>query len=239
VSETRRPQSRAEREEARARPGLDAWAGFPADRRPRPLVLLSETARPGGFPTGQAKQAFHDGLVTAGPDFPAPVLRALRRPPRGGREVPPLLLTRATLGETWFDTDRGRQTLPAWCVWAQDVTAPVWVLDPATAREAWQPPGWVPGAWHHEEAAIDADDRTLTFEFTGGHERSYEYSGARVLESGNAVALIPNLTKFPTGPHTLAGYRRQVTAALGRPLGHRVLLDQRGRPVKVTSPAPV
>jgi len=97
----------------------------------------------------------------------------------------------------------------------------------------------VPGAWHHEEAAIDADDRRLTFEFTGGHERSYRYSGARVLESGNAVALIPNLTKFPTGPHTLAGYRRQVTAALGRPLGHRVLLDQRGRPVKVTSPAPV
>lgn len=97
----------------------------------------------------------------------------------------------------------------------------------------------MPGAWHHGEAVIDADDRTLTFEFTGGHERSYEYSGARVLESGNAVALIPNLTKFPAGPHTLAGYRRQVTATLGRPLGHRVLLDQWGRPVKVTSSTPV
>ena len=148
-------------------------------------------------------------------------------------------MTRAALGETWSDTDRGRQTLPAWRVWARDVTAPARVLDPATAREAWQPPGRVPGAWHHEEAATDADDRTLTFEFTGGHERSCKYSGARVLESGNALALIPNLTKFPTGPHTLAGYRRQVTATPGRPLGHRVLPDQRGRPVKVTPPTPV
>ena len=80
---------------------------------------------------------------------------------------------------------------------------------------------------------------TLTLNFTGNQESHTSYPGAQVLESGNAVALIPNLTKFPTGPHTLAGYRRQVTAALGRPLGHRVLLDQRGRPVKVTSPAPV
>ena len=88
MSEARRPQSRAEGEEARARPGPDARAGFPAGRRPRPLVLLSGTARAGGFPTGQAKPALHDGLVTAGPDFPAPVLRALRRPPRGGREAP-------------------------------------------------------------------------------------------------------------------------------------------------------
>ncbi len=81
---------------------------------------------------------------------------------------------------------------------------------------------------HHEEATIDADDRTLTFEFIGGHERSYKYSGARVLESGNAVALIPNLTECPTGSQTLAGHRRQVTATLSRPLGHRVLLDTSG-----------
>ena len=137
----RRPSARAfdrsGQREAEARRGLQAWAEFPAGRQPRPLVLLSSAALSGAFPDGQAKLAFYDGLVTAGPDFPAPVLRALSLPPRSGREVPPLFLTRANLGETWFDTDRGRQTLPAWCVWVQDVAR----VSGSSTRPATRPPG--------------------------------------------------------------------------------------------------
>ena len=35
-----------ERQREQARRGLEAWAGFPADREPRPLVLLGPAARP-------------------------------------------------------------------------------------------------------------------------------------------------------------------------------------------------
>lgn len=62
---------------------LEAWAGFPAGRDPRPLVLLSPLVRAGPFPPdGRAKLAFVRGLVEAAPGFPAEVLAALRAHPR-------------------------------------------------------------------------------------------------------------------------------------------------------------
>jgi hypothetical protein len=58
---------------------LHAWAGFPADRHPRPLVLLSPAVRARAFPAdGTAKLAFVRGLVEAAPGFPAQILQALR-----------------------------------------------------------------------------------------------------------------------------------------------------------------
>ena len=62
-----------DRRREQARRGLEAWAGFPADREPRPLVLLGPAARPGGFPGGQSKLAFLPGAVQAAPGFPAAV----------------------------------------------------------------------------------------------------------------------------------------------------------------------
>jgi len=62
---------------------LQAWAGFPADRQPRPLVLLGPAARPGGFPDGHKKMAFLQGAIQAAPGFPGPVLHALRGQPGG------------------------------------------------------------------------------------------------------------------------------------------------------------
>jgi hypothetical protein len=105
-------RGRVDPREARTRRGLEAWAEFPADRQPRPLVLLSSTVQPGAFPDGRAKLAFHRGLIEAVPDFPVPVLQALGGRPRALAGAP-LLLTSATLGETEFVTDRGRQRLAA------------------------------------------------------------------------------------------------------------------------------
>src|SRR5690348_315878 len=205
--------------EAQARRGLQAWAGFPADRQPRPLILLSSAVQPGSFPNGQTKLAFHHGLIEAAPDFPTPLLQALRGQPQPW-EGSPVLLTSATAGDRDFATDRGWQRLPAWCVWAQDVPEPIWALDPAISRQSWQPPGQEFHGWHRQEALLEADGRTLTLSFTGGPESFTSYPGARVLESGNAVAVIPISKELVTGWRAGVGRTRQVAAALGRPLGN-------------------
>src|SRR5260370_1266767 len=76
---------------------------------------------------------------------------------------------------------------------------------------------------------------TLTMSFLGSPPGYTSYSGARVLESGNAVALIPHRTELVTGTRTAVGMMRQVIANLDRPLGNRVLLDDTGSPVMATS----
>ena len=230
-------ENRGDQREARARAGLEAWAGFPADLQPRPLVLLGSTVRPGGFPDGQTKLAFHDGFIEAVPDFPASVLQILRRRPRA-RAGSPLLLTGATIDETEFVTDRGWQRLPAWRVRARDVPEPIWVLDPGTGDRCWQPPGQDNDGWGRQEAALETDGRTLTMSFVGSPQHYTSYPGARVLESGNAVALIPIRVELVTGPRTAVGVTRQVTVTLERSLGNRVLLDEAGGPVMVTSAQP-
>jgi hypothetical protein len=57
----------------------------------------------------------------------------------------------------------------------------------------------------------------------------------RVLESGNAVAVIPVSKELVTGWRVPMGRTRQVAATLGKPLGNRMLLDGTGSPVMVTS----
>lgn len=222
------------RMEGQARRGLRAWAGFPAGRQPRPLILLGAAVQPGGFPDGQTKMAFVHGVVEAAPDFPPQLLGTLRGQPRHW-EGSPLMLTSAVPGEREFATDRGRKTLPAWCVWAQDVPEPIWVLDPAASSQSWQPPSGESVAWRRQQAVLGADGRTLTLGFTGSPENYTSYPGVRVLESGNAVAVIPVNKELVTGPRQAVGRTRQVAATLGRPLGNRVLLDGTGSPVMVTS----
>ena len=190
--------SRVDQREAQGRQGLKAWAGFPADRQLRPLILLSSAVQPGSFPNVQTKLAFHHGLIEAASDFPTQLLDALRGQPRPW-EGSPLLLTSATPGEREFATDRGRKRLPAWCVWAQDVPEPIWVLDPAISHQSWQPPGQESRSWPWPEASLGTDGRTLTLNFTGNQESHTSYPGARVLESGNAVAMIPIRKELVTG----------------------------------------
>jgi hypothetical protein len=232
-----RPSARAfdrsGQRETEARRGLQAWAEFPAGRQPRPLVLLSSAALSGAFPDGQTKLAFFNGWVKGVPGFPAQILEALRGESRPG-DGSPLVLESAAPGEREFATDRGRKRLPAWRVQAQGVDDPIWVLDPATRRESWQPPGQEDRYWRGHEASLAADGRTLTVSFTGSPE-PYSYLGATILESGNAVAVIPVGEERAAGWHTLAGQTRQVSAVLARPLGNRVLLDKHGAPVMVTS----
>jgi hypothetical protein len=228
-----RPSDLSSFREAQGRRALLAWSEFPADHQPRPLILLSPAAQSGAFPDGQTKLAFTNGWIEGAPGFPAQVLEALRGQPRPG-EGSPLVLESAIAGEREFATDRGRKRLPAWCVQAQGVPEPIWVLDPAARRQSWQPPGHEDLYWRGHEASLDTDGRTLTVGFTGS-PKPYRYLGATIQESDTAVAVIPVGEERAAGWHTLAGQTRQVSATLARPLGNRVLLDEHGAPVMVTS----
>jgi hypothetical protein len=138
-----------------ARRGLRAWSAFPADRRDRPLVMLSSVTRPGGFSSGQQKMAFHRGAIEAVPGFPADILRVMRGEP-ADHPGPPLTLSTAVRPAAEFSTDRGRRQFPAWKVRARDVPEPIWVLDPAVIRQTWQPPVAV-REWTGTKAVLEPD----------------------------------------------------------------------------------
>jgi hypothetical protein len=228
-----------DRQEAQARQGLEAWAAYPADREPRPLVLLDTVPaiRPSGlFPDEQTKMAFLHGAVEAVPGFPAPVLEALRGQP-GEHAGPPLLLTDAILGGFRYDTDRGPRVFPTWEVHAQGVFHPIQVLDPAvtSSGQVWEPPRRKRISGQRPTAVLDADGRTLTMSFSGSSHADSNQSPARILELGNAVALIFSERMKPrqAGWYAGVGIKREVTVVLPAPLGNRVLLDIKGGPISV------
>lgn len=227
--------------EAQARRGLEAWAAFPAGRDPRPVVLLDTVpaVRPSGlFPDKQTEMAFLHGVVEAVPGFPAPVLEALRGQP-GEYAGPPLLLADAVLGSFRYQTDRGPRAFPTWEVHAQGVFHAIAVLDPAviSSGQVWEPPGRKRVTGERPEVIVGADGRTLTMSFTGGSDADSNQPPARVLELGNAVALVfwermrPRQSgRFYAG----VGVRREATVVLSTLLAGRVLLDAKGAPVLVT-----
>ena len=63
--------------EERRRAALQLWAKFPADRRPRPLMLLGSRVNGGGFATSAAKQAFLNGAIDVAVDVPVGVIEEL------------------------------------------------------------------------------------------------------------------------------------------------------------------
>ncbi|MEV6932760.1 hypothetical protein AB0M46_50850 [Dactylosporangium sp. NPDC051485] len=118
------------------------WAQFPADRAPRPVVLLDELPLSSGFSDGSAQDAVRHGrylLTTREPLPQAPAAAvtvalpgqpAVRLPAAGAQEafvalgnVEPsgsaeptgvVRITTVTLGSAMFRTDRGDASLPAW-----------------------------------------------------------------------------------------------------------------------------
>ena len=144
---------------------LAAWKDFPADRHPRPIVLVGPVAvRPAGYQTGEAKIAAMSGqyrvdvplppdppaaAVTL-PDGPATVpvigaaaavalMKADAGDDKGGASGAPLAITGFEFGTEALPTDRGTVTLPVWRVHTADELGPTVVLavaDSALARPA-------------------------------------------------------------------------------------------------------
>lgn len=194
-------------ERAWARWALQRWESFPVSREPRPLVM-----------TG-------------------PVVRF---DPASRRWRAPLVITQARSAQTEFATNRGRRELAAWQLSSPDVMEAFWVLDPAVTARCWSPPEPAPprpaqGQPHRAATAtIDHNGQTLNFTFTGGKPEYVQYPAAEVLETEQAVAVLPIARDTgPPGWRTAEGYSRTITARLTRELGQRVLTDLDASPVPV------
>src|SRR5207247_3092980 len=121
---------------------LALWRDFPADRKPRPIVLIGSPFLEAGYHTGDAKMAAGQGafelavpmpsvppatLPLTLPDGPAALptisaeqalsaIRAQSAPHKQADEpsAAPLRITGVRLETAKFHTDRGPWELPAW-----------------------------------------------------------------------------------------------------------------------------
>ena len=190
-------------------PALKAWAEFPVNASPRPIVLIGGTANgPSGFATEDEKLAFMAGAIDRPPHLPTgpataegyPIISADRAwellrtqgskisaSPGGTR----LTITDVRLGKSTFETDRADLTMPAWLFTIAGADGQVAVL--AVAQEAqWFPSGLAPGRAGEQYwagAAVGSDHRTLTVSLIGAQESGpcgarYE---VRLTESATAV----------------------------------------------------
>lgn len=229
---------------------LDAWASFPVERSPRPIVLTSDpvTAPASGFPSTSSKEAFARGSFvepSALPEAPAsaggyPVIGALDAfgvmrdegsPPGGGPASPiePLSINRIEFGSSTFSTDRGVLNLPAWMFFFDGLPEPAAVL--AVAPEARFD---TPAESRHRlslDASVEPDDRTVTVRFVGEREGTGPCTADYTIdhaESSTGVAI--RVLEHPHPPNegvacTALGYMRQATIRLEEPIGSRVLID--------------
>jgi hypothetical protein len=225
---------------------LGRWADFPVEARPRPWVLTAGVVRSeGGFITGEAKLAFLHGAVTATIPVPDAVLRLVREGRHrvtGPTVPPPLVIDRLSRSEADFLTDRGQVRFPAWGLEGDGIRGRIWVLDPDVVAAQWKPsePGPVApprhGSHHRSfKSWLEADGRTLHFQFTAGSPHHVEYPDTVVMEPDCAVAVIPvDHDIGPPGPRIALGYGREVVVRLRDELGGRVLVNLDASPVVVT-----
>jgi hypothetical protein len=229
---------------------LAAWAKFPAQEHPRPLVLLEGlvNAPASGFTASDIsvadndKEAFDAGAITTPGSLPSgppnaggyPIINAASaldriRESGSGTASTVVTTTGVRLGTASFLTDRGTVELPAWLVSFRGVTDPAQVLavDPALLF-----PAPDPAAVATIGAASTPDPRTLTLTFPGARAGTGPCTSdyhAHVTESAVAVAVA--IDETPHGPSTtpcyLMAYSRQVTVTLSQPLGARVLVDEK------------
>lgn len=225
---------------------LAAWASFPVDRVPRPLVLVGPSvADPRtGFRDGPSKLAYLEraiDLPTSLPDGPTtadsyPIISATQAArqlvstrgkgsPAGQR----LSVTEVTLGTATYQTDRGAVNLPAWQFWFNGVADPAAVAAVAPSRLFASPTAYA-RAPKATSAHLSPDGDTITIEFVGAAAGTgpctADYT-VDVASSRTAVAVGVHEHAYDSGAVACAGvgYRRQVTARLDAPLGARVLVD--------------
>lgn len=228
---------------------LHAWAGFPVQRSPRPLVLLhGDVLGPDdGFPTTAAKDAYGNGEINAPASWPATPASSMGYPIVGASGAfkklttsrtsshpigtpPPLSTTGVQLGTGQFLTDRGYRTLPAWIFSFSGVDNPAKVLavGPSAIYSAAVTRGGTSPA--QMSATVDAGGRHLVANFAGAPAGTGPCTASYTLairESKQAVAveLISHTHGSPYASCFKIAYLRHATAELTAPLGARVVVD--------------
>jgi hypothetical protein len=228
---------------------LHAWAHFPAEASPRPLVLLEgdELGPELGFPNDNSKLAYGNGQIAPPAGWPAspkssmglPIIgptvafKILTTPTDGVvGSPPPLSTTGVQLGSGSFLTDRGWRTLPAWQFSFAGVENAAKVLAVVPAR-IYSAPVTHPSSSPAElSVSVSQGGRRLTATFAGapgGSGRCTASYSLAVKESGHAVAI--EVISHPyDGPGSQmacvsVGVSRHATSELKTPLGGRVVVD--------------
>jgi hypothetical protein len=232
---------------------LDAmapWRDFPVGAKVRPMLVFDATDLPVGL---RSRPATVQKLVRGRWILPAalpqsiprmdgyPVLSAAEavealhravlaeygqgaRTKAGGE---PVRVTDVRLSRRTFDTDRGRQSLPAWTiVFDRDIGVPATVLAIRDGDDRLYPSPVPTDA--EGDVTLSPDGRRLTYNFLGaapgaGNCRA-DYTPV-FQETATAVAI--GAVEHPHGHNRngncrLAAYRRSVSVLLTAPLGNRV-----------------
>jgi len=212
---------------------------------PRPLIVSSTVLVEGGFASREAKIAFRRGDIVSSGAVPETVLDVVRQwgiVNAVGIEGGPLEISNARRAQAEFRTDRGPRLFDAWRLSGPGVLGELIVLDPEVAKTRWverrdlRPPKPFESARHLEFRAVGHPDHTnLEVSFVGGPPDEVDYPSADVLETDQAVAVIPTARRHATtehqtstrqrGPMGRPAIFRQVPVTLGHPLGGRVLVD--------------
>ena len=211
---------------------LQPWSKYPVDQVPRPVVLLNDRVLGGGFASGAAKIAYLSGAFDVAVDIPAAVIESLPRQ-RSGFDGAPIAITAAILDAADFETDRGRQRLPAWRLTISGMRTDCAVLEPTF--HGWWPAGSVghrlrrAGATH---AHLAADD--ISVQLHVAIVAADDVPAIVFVETKTAV-LFERTPPDPALQRTagLTLWSRRVSATLPSPLGDRVLIDDRGVPLVV------
>ena len=143
----------------------------------------------------------------------------------------PFVITAARWATAGFPTDRGTMQMTAWLFDIPEVNA--YIGHSAVATAAYWGGGVATGGGHG--GRISADGMTLTIGVVGGPDTpgpcGEDFAGS-VAESDTAVAVaISSRTHGGEGVVcTLEGHFRTVVLHLAKPIGGRVLLDEKGNP---------
>jgi hypothetical protein len=185
-----------------------AWADFPVNATPRPVVLLGQVIDDPhtGFHDGDSKLAYIEGrlkLATTLPDAPATqdgyelrsaaaAVHLMQNPE--GKNAPTsatLQITDIQLVEHIFPTDRGERALPAWQFGIAGVDDPAFVLAIAPSEQFDPVPGRGDGG---PSITVGADGRDLTVPFIARHTSTGPCDAGftqtlQVIETPNVVVL--------------------------------------------------
>ncbi|HEU5472201.1 MAG TPA: hypothetical protein VFV67_16225 [Actinophytocola sp.] len=241
-------------------PGLDPWSSFPVDQVPRPLVLTLRSPVLDGYTSGEAKMAGEVGnyeMTGPFPDAPPTVTAQLPDGPVEFRTLPaegalaamretgtpspepttPIRIQRAELGTAPFRTDRGELVLPAWRFHSTDTLSPMaWPALPEEAFFAHDKPYPV----HAGPARLGADGTlTVTLPAPSPPCPGEEPTRTEPLATETDTAVEVTVRFHPPAS---GGFCEQVAMLrmaeyrfrLAKPLGNRVLVDEKGSPIAVT-----
>lgn len=210
---------------------LRQWDDFPADKVPRPTVLIGPRVTiTGRFVDAETKLAFMARKIDLRPDVDAELAQLLMAGKTSiGHRRHALRLTHTAVAESdcTVRTDRGPGRLPGWSITLTGLDGHVNVVKSGE----WWPGDTLDGTQLTVlKATVAAEGTHLVVDFVGPNV-SQRTPQLRYLESPNAVAVVP---VEPTSLSTRSGLRfssahhERAALTLNRPLGGRVLVRPDG-----------